>query len=164
MLLNRLTERSRIDGRIVLTEVEEEKIITEALEENGIVVRYTDHKKLRSCTIKVEALFECGYCGKAWSSHMGTVVVDLVRCKPNKFGCRQRCKKCPEGWTFPKFTEDRFKEAIVRVISKYWERKNQNDDDIASTLADDDNYRGNPQAPHEQSLCERCMKLGRPCW
>ena len=164
MLSNRLTEQSRIDGHIVLTEAEEEEIITEALKENGITVSETDHKKLKSCTIKVEAMFKCGYCGKAWSSHTATIVVDLVRCKTNKFGCKQRCKNCPEGWTLPKLTKDRFKEAIVRVISKYWERKNQNDDDNASTLADDDNHWGNPQAPHEKSLCERCMKLGHPCW
>ena len=164
MLLNRLTEQSRIDGHIVLTEAEEEEIITEALEENEITVSETNHKKLKYYTLKVETLFKCGCCDKAWSSHMGTIVIDLIKCKPNRSGCRQRCKNCdgPEGWASPKFTEGRFKKVINRVITKYWERKNRNDDD-ASTLADD-NHWGNPQAPHEQSLCERCINLGRPCW
>ena len=97
---------------------------------------------------------------------MATVVVDLYKCKVNKSDCEQRCKKCSQSWISPKFTKDRFKEAIDRVITKYWERKNQNDDDddAASTLVEDDKRRGNPRSPHEQSLCKRCKKLGRPCW
>ena len=50
---------------------------------------------------------------------------------------------------------------------------NDDDDDDDDDDVDDDdgdyvviggNHRGNPRAPHEQSLCERCKKLGRPCW
>ena len=169
MLSNRLTERSRINEHVVLTEAEEQEIITEALKENGITVSDTDHQRLKRFTIKIETLFECGCCDKAWSSHMGTIVIDLVNCKPNRSGCRQRCKNCDchKSWAFPRYTEDQFKEAIDRVIAKYWERKNQNDHDdnyYASTLVEDNIHRGNPQVPHEQSLCKRCMELGRPCW
>ena len=97
---------------------------------------------------------------------MATIIVDLYKCKANKSDCEQRCKKCSHSWVSPKFTEDRFKEAIDRVITKYTERRNQNDDDddAASTLVEDNKHRGNPRAPHEQSLCKRCKKLGRPCW
>ena len=112
-------------------------------------------------------MFKCDRCNNIWSSHMATVVVDLYKCKVNKSDCEQRCKKCSQSWISPKFTKDRFKEAIDRVINKYWERKNQNDDDdddATSTLVEDDKCRGNPRAPHEQSLCKRCKKLGRPCW
>ena len=132
------------------------------MEENGITVTDADHKKLKYFTIKVEALFECHKCGRTWSSSMATVVIDLLECKANKSDCQQRCKICPEGWVPPKFTEDRFKEAIDRVIGKYWERKSQDNDNI--TPIDNDWYRGNPRAPHEESLCERCTTLGKPCW
>ena len=132
------------------------------MEENDIRVTNADHKKLKHFTIKVEALFKCHKCGRGWSSHMATVVVDLLECKAKKSDCQQRCKICPEGWVPPKFTEDRFKEAIDRVIAKYWERKSQDNDNI--TPIDNDRYRGNPQAPHEESLCKRCIKLGKPCW
>ena len=147
---------------MVITEEEEEEIITEAVEENGITVTDADHKKLKYFTTKVEALFKCPKCGHSWSSHMATVVVDLLKCKTNKFGCEQRCRSCPEGWDPPKFSEDRFKEVVDRVIAKYWERKSQDNDN--STPIDNDRYRGNPQAPHEQSLCRRCITLGKPCW
>ena len=132
------------------------------MKENGITVTDADHKRLKYFTIRVEALFKCHECGHSWSSHMATVVVDLLKCKTNKSDCEQRCRSCPEGWISPKFTEDRFKEAVDRVIAKYWERKSQDNDN--STPIDNDRYRGNPQAPHEQSLCRRCIKLGKPCW
>ena len=96
---------------------------------------------------------------------MGTIVVDLYECRAKKSDCEQRCKKCPESWIVPRFTEDRFKEAIDRVIAKYWERKSQDDDDDDyNTMVDDDRRRGKPRAPHAQSLCKRCMKLGKHCW
>ena len=129
---------------------------------------YTDHKKLKYFTIKVEALFECHNvsCDNVWSSHKATIVVDLLECKVNRSDCEQRCRKCPtESWICPKLTEDRFKEAIDRVIAKYWERKINNDeDDDGSAVIDNDRYRGKSRLPHEQSLCKRCIKLGRPCW
>ena len=94
---------------------------------------------------------------------MGTIVVDLYECKANKSDCEQRCKKCVGSWIVPRFSEDRFKGAIDRVIAKYWERKSQDDDDDAAGV-DDDRHGGNPQVPHEQSLCKRCIELGKPCW
>ena len=60
-----LNDKCRIEGQVVINEAEEKKIITEAMEENGITVMYTDHKKLKYFTIKVEALFKCHNCGKA---------------------------------------------------------------------------------------------------
>ena len=158
-----LKYKCRIEGLTVINEAEEKKIITEAMEENGITVMYTDHKNLKYFTIKVKALFKCDECGKVWSSHMATIVVDLLECKANKSDCEQRCRRCPESWIPPKFTKDQFKEAIDMVITKYWERKNQIDNDD-STPIDNDRYRGNPRSPHEQSMCKRCIKLGRPCW
>ena len=158
-----LKYKCRIEGQVVISEAEEKKIITEALEENGITVMYTDHKKLRYFTIIAEALFKCHDCGKVWSSHMATSVIDLLECKAIKSDCKQKCRSCPESWILPKFTKNRFKEVIDRVIAKYWERKNQIDDDD-STSIDNGRYRGNPQPPHEQSLCKRCIKLGKPCW
>ena len=97
---------------------------------------------------------------------MATILVDLYESRANKTDCEQRCKRCPESWIVPRFTEDQFKKVIDRVIAKYWERKNQlcDDDADGNTLVDDDRHRGNLQAPHDQSLCRRCMKLGRPCW
>ena len=98
---------------------------------------------------------------------MATILVDLYERRANKSDCEQRCKRCPESWIVPRFTEGRFKEAIDRVIAKYWERKSQdddNDDGIIMVDDDDDSKEGNPRAPHDQSLCARCMKLGRPCW
>ena len=49
------------------------------------------------------------------------------------------------------------------VVAKYWERKRQYDDTAVDNEYEDKIYL-NPRAPHEQSLCERCMELGRPCW
>ena len=98
---------------------------------------------------------------------MGTTIVHLYEWKAKRSYCEQSCKKCAEIWIIPKFTEDRFKEAINRVIAKYWERKSQDDDDVDGNIMvddDDDSQEGNPRAPHDQSLCARCMKLGRPCW
>ena len=96
---------------------------------------------------------------------MATILVDLYERRANKSDCEQRCKRCPESWIAPRFTEDRFKEAIDRVIAKYQERKSQDDDNAdGNTMVDDDRHRGNPRAPHNQSLCRRCVKLGRPCW
>ena len=152
----------RIEGRVVITEEEEKKIITEALEENDITVSYSDPKLLQCFTIQVEALFACHDCDNAWSSHMATIKIDLFEREVNRSDCHQRCKKCPESWISPKMTEDRFKEAVDRVITKYWERKKKTDEDDKEI--DNDQYSGNPQAPHEQSLCKRCIKLGRPCW
>ena len=87
---------------------------------------------------------------------MGTILVDLYERRANKSDCEQRCKRCPESWIVPRFTEDRFKKVIDSVIAKYWEGKSQyNDDADGNTLVDDDRYGGNPQAPHEQSLCKR---------
>ena len=45
---------SSIDGQEVINEGEEQKIIVEALEENGITVSRTDHKKLKYFTIKLK--------------------------------------------------------------------------------------------------------------
>lgn len=133
------------------------------MEKNGITVSLTDDKKLIYFTVKVEALFKCGSCKRSWSSHMATIKIDLYKCKVDRRNCRQRCIRCTsvdEGWANPKLTEDRFKDAIERVIIKYRKREMQNDDG----LVDNDGHQGNPQAPHEESLCERCMILGRPCW
>ena len=138
------------------------------MEENGITVSYRDPDKLKYFTIQVEALFECHKvnCGNAWSSHMATIEIDLLECKVNRSDCEQRCKKCPaKSWICPKLTEDRFREAVDRVIVEYWKRKNKNDeDDDGSRPIDNNRYRGNSRSPHEQSLCKRCMKLGAPCW
>ena len=134
----------------MINELEEQRIITEALEENDITVSCTDHKKLKYFTIKGEALFKCSDCNHAWSSYMGTMVVDLYECRAKKHGCKQRCKKCPGSWIVPRFTEDQFRKAIDRVIAKYWERKSQDDDDDDdddddyNTMVDDDRHRGNP--------------------
>ena len=95
---------------------------------------------------------------------MGTTIVHLYEWKAKRSYCEQSCKKCAESWIIPKFTEDRFKEAINRVIAKYWERKSQDDDADSNTMVDDDRHRGNPRTPHDQSLYRICMKLGRPCW
>ena len=52
-----------------------------------------------------------------------------------------------------------------RVITKYWDRSKQDDDDgNDSIVVDDDKHTGTLPALHVQSLCERCMKLGEPCW
>ena len=130
-------------------------MITEALEENGITVKYTDPKKLKYFVVCVEALFICESCNTIWSSHHATIGINLYGCRVDKY-YKQLCNKCINSWTIPKFTVDRFKEAIDSVIKKYWKRKRQDDDsdDIAIDV-------GNP---HEPSLCERCMELGRPCW
>ena len=154
----------KIEGRVVINEAQEKEMITDAMKESGIIVNRTDHKKLKYFTVKVEALFACYNCDKPWSSHMGTIVVDLWECKVNRNNCRQRCKECIGSWAWPRLTEDRFKEVMDRVITKYWDRNKQDDDGNGSTLVDGDKHTGNPRAPHEQSLCERCMKLGRACW
>ena len=52
---------------------------------------------------------------------------------------------------------------MERVIATYWKRKDRNDDDNDEPI-DNNWFRGNPRAPHEQSLCRRCIKLGKPCW
>jgi len=154
----------RIGGHVFITEAEEKNIIADKIRKSDITVNYTDHKKLKYFTVKVEGLFKCHSCERVWSSHMATFVVDLYNCKANKSGCDQRCKQCIESWVFPRFTEDRFEEAIDRVITKYWERKEQSDeDDDDTTVVDDNKRRGNPQAPHQTSLCRKCIKLGRPC-
>ena len=141
------------------------------MEENDITAGDFDQEKLKHYTIQVEALFKCrtAKCDNAWSSHMATIKVDLYKCKVDKSDCEQRCRKCPDGWVPPNLTEDRFKEAIDRVIAKFWERKNENgndddDDDDDDSIITDNRHRGNPRAPHEESLCKRCIKLGRPCW
>ena len=41
---------------------------------------------------------------------------------------------------------------------------NGDDEDDNDYVVVGDKRRGNPRAPHEQSLCQRCKKLGRPCW
>ena len=136
------------------------------MEENDITVSYTDLDKLKCrFTIQVEALFTCHDCDNAWSSHMATIKIDLFECKVNRSDCQQRCRKCPESWISPKMTEDRFKEAVDRVITKYWENKNRNDgDNDDNAVIGNNRYRGNPRTPHEESWCKRCIKLGRPCW
>ena len=61
----------------------------------------------------------------------------------------------------------KLEEIMEKVITKYWERRrssNDGDGDGDSTLVDGNVRRGNPRRPHEQSLCERCAELGRPCW
>ena len=55
---------------------------------------------------------------------------------------------------------------MEKVITKYHERKKSSNDDQAAdvSLVDSNVVRGNPRGPHEESLCERCEELGRPCW
>ena len=130
------------------------------LKETDIVIKYTDHKMLKYYTVKVEGLFTCN-CGKTWSSYMATVQVDLYLKRITQT-YRQACKRC-QNWVTPTYQVE---DVMERVISKYHERKkllasgNTHGD---STLVDNVR-RGNPQAPHEQSLCERCQQLGKPCW
>ena len=139
------------------------------MEENSIMVSDKDCSTLRCYTVKVNASFECDICDRRWSSHMATIVVNLYECKVDRFSCGQRCKECFTSWRYPKFTEHQFEEIIDRVIAKYWERKSQDDDGDGGADSDnntlvDDKHTGNQQILHEQSLCERCITLGRPCW
>ena len=138
-------------------------IIKEALKENDIIINYVDHKNLKYFTVRGKALFECVICNFRWSSHNATIKVDLYRRRVVK-SYAQKCKRC-YNWVSPKFTADQFREVIGRVIQNYHNRKSQLlDDGDIDTLIVDNTYERNPQAPHEQSLCERCAELGRPCW
>ena len=133
------------------------------MEVNNIIVSDIDNGQLKYFTIKAAAVFQCPNCGKAWSSHMATIKVDLYACKICK-KYKQTCKSCND-WIPPKFTEYRFKEAIDRVVTKYWERKRQYDDDDTAVEYEDKRYlHPRAQPPHNELVCERCMELGRPCW
>ena len=141
-----------------------------------------NHKNLKPFIVKVEALFKCNNCDHGWSSHMATIVVDIHKREVDRDGYRQKCRECVGScWSSPKFTERRFKEIMEGVTTKYWERQKKidegdnddDDDDDGDDNEDDDDsdcvvigdkHWGNPRSPHEHSLCERCKKLGKPCW
>ena len=133
------------------------------LKEEGIKIKYDDHKMLKYYTVKVEGLFKCK-CGKpAWSSYMATVKVDLyLQCITKIY--KQACKKCGQ-WVTPTF---QLEDVMERVIAKYHERnKKLLESGFAAgdqTLVDNDGRIGSARGPHEQSLCERCQELSRPCW
>ena len=131
------------------------------LKEKGIIIKYDDHKMLKYYTVKVEGFFMCD-CGKTWSSYMATVKVDIYIKRLTKT-YTQACKRCGD-WVTPSYQLD---DVMERVISKYFERKNTLAIGRAAgdnTLVDNDMRRGNTRGPHEESLCERCQELGRPCW
>lgn len=132
------------------------------LKENSITIKENDHKMLKYYTVKVKGLFKCK-CGKnTWSSHKTTIKIDLYHKRLKKV-YRQKCRKCKQ-WTSPSF---HLEDVMKKVISKYHERQESLDSGNAngdSTLVDGNVQRGNPRRPHEQSLCERCEELGRPCW
>ena len=138
---------------------ENDDIITRVLKEKGIVVKENDHKKLKYYTVKVRGVFKCK-CKRTWSSHKTTIKIDIFLKRLTK-AYRQRCKRC-KRWASPSFN---LEEVMEKVISKYCKRS-LNDGDVNgdSTLIDGNERRGNPRRPHEQSLCERCTELGRPCW
>ena len=131
------------------------------LSEKGIIIKHSDHKMLKYYTVKVEGLFMCD-CGKTWSSFMATVKVDIDLKHLTKT-YTQACKRCKD-WVTPSY---QLEDVMERVISKYFERKkalatgNARGD---NTLVDGGLRIGNARGPHEESLCERCQELGRPCW
>ena len=140
------------------------EIITRMLEENNIRINSTDHKMLKYYTVKVKGWFTCN-CGKKWSSHKTTVKIDLYRKRLTKI-YRQKCKRCRNRlWVYPFF---HLINVMEKVIAKYKERKESlergNHGGSDNTVVDSNVERGNPRAPHEQSLCERCEELGGPCW
>ena len=170
---NRIGRRNVVKQNVGISKSQESDMIISAMRENGITVNFTDRTNLKYFTVKAEALFRCDNCGSMWSSHMATIVVDLYKCRVNRSNCQQRCRMCTESWAWPRLTEDRFRKIMNRVITKYWDRSKQDDDDDNgivvdddddSTIVDEDKHTETPQGPHQQSLCERCMKLGRPCW
>ena len=138
---------------------ENDDIITKVLKEKGIVVKKDDHKKLKKYTVKVRGVYKCK-CGRTWSSHKTTIKIDIFHKHLTKV-YRQRCKRC-KRWASPSFN---LEEVMEKVIAKYCERSaDDGDTNGDSTLVDSNVHRGNPRSPHEESLCERCMELGRPCW
>lgn len=132
------------------------------LKEADIKIKHNDHKMLKYYTVKVEGLFTCK-CGKTWSSYMTTVKVDLHhKCVTKIY--KQACKKKCAHWVTPSF---QLEDVMKRVILKYFERKKSLESENGSsdsTLVDSDVRGGNPRAPHEESLCERCQELGKSCW
>ena len=141
---------------------EEDETIARMLKEKGIRINSSDHKMLKYYTVKVEGLFKCK-CGKpAWSSCMATVKVDLHLKRITKI-YQQACKKCKQ-WVSPTF---HLEDVMERVIAKYYERKKVVESGLAGgvdTLVDSVARIGSARGPHEQSLCERCQELGKPCW
>ena len=138
--------------------------ITRMLEENNIRINSDDHKMLKYYTVKVKGLFTCK-CGKRWSSHKTTIKINLYRKRLTKV-YRQRCKRCRKRpWVKPFI---HLTNVMEKVIYKYKERKESLDRGERghgdNTVVDSNVERGNPRAPHEESLCERCEELGRPCW
>ena len=137
---------------------EEDDTIARMMRERGIRIQHSDHKMFKYYTVKVEGLFRCK-CGKAWSSFMATVKVDLcLKCITKTY--QQACKRCKQ-WVTPSY---QLEDVMERVIAKYYERKERGIAIGDQTLVDNDVRTGNARGPHEQSLCERCQELGRPCW
>lgn len=140
---------------------DEDNTIARMLREKGITIKYNDHRMLKYYTVKVEGFFDCD-CGKTWSSYMATIKVDLyLKCITRVY--KQACKRCGE-WVSPSY---HLEDVMERVITKYYERKQSLDSGNAfgdNTMVDGNLRRGNAQGPHEQSLCERCQEMGKPCW
>ena len=141
---------------------DDDNTIARMLSVKGITVKYNDDKMLKYYTVKVEGFFDCD-CGKTWSSYMATLKVDLYL-KGITWIYKQACKSCGE-WVSPSF---QLEDVMERVITKYYERQKLLASGKAfgdNTLVDSDLRRGNAQGPyHEQSLCERCQEMGKPCW
>ena len=141
-------------------EENDDDIITRVLKKEDIIVRKDDHKKLKCYTVKVRGVFKCT-CERTWSSHKTTIKINIFLKRLTK-RYRQKCKRCKK-WVSPAI---KLEEVMEKVITKYRERRGSSDGggDGDSTLVDGNVRRGNPRSPHEQSLCERCEELGRPCW
>ena len=137
------------------------EIITRMLEENNITINYDDDKMLKYYTVKVKGFFTCK-CGNRWTSHKTTIKIDLYRKRLTKV-YRQKCKRCRKHpWVNPSI---HLTNVMEKIIYKYKERKDRKErGDGNNTVVDCNVERGNPRAPHEESLCERCEELGRPCW
>ena len=159
---NNISDHACVYNCRISDEEKESEAIAGMLKEKGIKIKYDDHKMLKYYTVKVEGLFKC-ICGKpAWSSYMATVKVDLyLKCLTRVY--KQACKKC-KRWVTPSFL---LEDVMERVIAKYYERKRSLESGCAAgdhTLVDSDARMGSARGPHEQSLCERCQELGKPCW
>uniref|UniRef100_H3C2R9 3CxxC-type domain-containing protein n=1 Tax=Tetraodon nigroviridis TaxID=99883 RepID=H3C2R9_TETNG len=101
--------------------------------------------------------FQCGSCRKTWPSARVVVVFHYrlrggrgtVIMRPFK----QSCRRCPDTFQFPGFSEDAVREALLKLFSKI--RKNiYNDDD--GDGAPPDNHGRVWTKPHETLLCEAC--------
>ena len=137
---------------------------TAELEINGVLsdqfqvtVLDDDPDYFKYSTVKGDAYFECSKCNFRWSSHNGTIKIDLYNQKVLK-KYKQRCYECGGYWAVPCFKSNRFKRIVQKIGHHLQKMKFFNEEWFTPPYLNEET-----SCDHDEAYCERCIELGAPC-